>query len=50
MSPELERAFSQAKKHITGERNQLGGETVTACECQKQWQVIGLVGRMEKLH
>jgi hypothetical protein len=39
MSPELERAFSQAKKLITGERNRLGGETVTACECQKQWQV-----------
>ena len=45
MSPELERAFSQAKKLNTGERNRLGGETVTACECQKQWQVIRLVGR-----
>jgi hAT family protein len=33
MSPELERAFSQAKKLITGERNRLGGEAVTACEC-----------------
>jgi hypothetical protein len=44
MSVELERAFSQAKKLVTGENNRLGGETVTGCECQKQWQVIGLVG------
>jgi len=50
MSPELERTFSQAKKLITGERNRLGGETVTACKCQKQWPVIGLVGRVEKRH
>ena len=44
MSAEIERAFSQAKKLITDERNRLGEETVTACECQKQWLVVGLVG------
>jgi hypothetical protein len=44
LSPKHERAFSQAKMLITGERNRLGGETVTACKCQKQWRVIGLVG------
>jgi len=43
-APSSERAFYQAKKLITGERNQLDGETVTTCECQKQWQGIGLVG------
>jgi hypothetical protein len=45
MSVELESAFSQAKKIITGERNRLSGEseTVAACECRKQWQVIGLI-------
>ena len=44
MSAELERTFSQAKKLITDERNRLGEETVQACECQKQWLIMGLVG------
>jgi hypothetical protein len=36
--------FSKQNKLITGDSNRLGGETVTACECQKKWQVIGFVG------
>jgi hypothetical protein len=44
MSAELERCFSQAKKLISDERNRLGEETVNACECQKQWQHVGVFG------
>jgi hypothetical protein len=33
----------QAKKHITDERNQLGAETVEACEQQKNWKRRRLV-------
>ena len=43
MSTEVERAFSQAKKLVTDERNQLGRAMVEACECLKQWQAAGVI-------
>ena len=43
MSAEVERVFSQAKKLITDERNQLCVETVEACEQQKNWKRRRLV-------
>ena len=43
MSSECERAFSQAKKLITDERNRLGPATIEADECLKNWITTGLV-------
>ena len=40
------RIFSQAKKLITDERNRLQEESVEASECQKNWQLRGLVQRL----
>ncbi|KAM4061992.1 transposase-like protein [Hirsutella rhossiliensis] len=43
MSAECERVFSQTKKMITDERNQLSPEIVEADQLQKQWLMRGLV-------
>ncbi|EFY94389.2 transposase-like protein [Metarhizium robertsii ARSEF 23] len=43
MSAECERVFSQTKKMITDERNQLSPEAVEADQLQKQWLSRGLV-------
>ena len=43
MSAECERVFSQTKKMITDERNQLAPEVVEADQLQKQWLMRGLV-------
>jgi hypothetical protein len=43
MSSECERVFSQAKKLITDERNQLGAATIEANQCLKNWITSGLV-------
>lgn len=43
MSAECERVFSQTKKMITDERNQLAPEVVEADQLQKHWLMRGLV-------
>ncbi|EXU94500.1 hAT family dimerization domain protein [Metarhizium robertsii] len=43
MSAECERVFSQTKKMITDERNQLSPEAVEADQLQKHWLLRGLV-------
>ena len=48
MSAELERCFSQAKNLITDERNQLGEASVTAFECLKQWQIVGIASDVSR--
>ena len=37
MSAECKRVFSNAKKLITPERNQLEEDIIEACECLKAW-------------
>ena len=51
MSSECERVFSQTKKLITDERNNLGAAIIEAEECQKQWLRHGVVqsGRKVRL-
>jgi hypothetical protein len=43
MSSPCERAFSQAKKVVTDERNRLSVDTIDADQCQKWWLIKGLV-------
>ena len=43
MSSACERAFSQAKKVVTDERNRLSADTIEADQCQKWWLIKGLV-------
>jgi len=43
MSSACERAFSQAKKIVTDERNRLSADTVEADQCQKWWLLKGLL-------
>ena len=43
MSSACERAFSQAKKIITNERNRLLADTIEADQCQKWWLIKGLL-------
>lgn len=37
MSSHCERVFSQAKRVITDDRNQLGSATIEAIQCQNNW-------------
>ena len=43
MSSACERAFSQAKKIVTDERNRLLADTIEADQCQKWWLMKGLL-------
>lgn len=43
MSTDCERAFSQAKRMVTEERNCLNDDTIEAEQCQKNWLLNGLV-------
>lgn len=43
MSSECERVFSETKRIITDDRNQLGEDTIEALQCQKNWLDSGIV-------
>ena len=43
MSSACERAFSQAKKVVTDERNKLAADMIEADQCQKWWLLKGLL-------
>jgi len=43
MSSECERVFSETKRVITDDRNQLGAATIEAIQCQKNWIGKGVV-------
>ena len=43
MSSACERAFSQAKKVVTDERNRLSADVIEADQCQKWWLMKGLL-------
>ncbi len=43
MSSSCERAFSQAKRIVTDERNRLSADTIEVDQCQKWWLIKGLL-------
>jgi len=49
MSAECERVFSETKRVITDDRNQLQEETIEAIQCQKNWLDNGVVQTELKL-
>jgi hypothetical protein len=46
MDTQCERAFSEARRTLTPERNALGMKVIEACECLRWWWRNGVVSGM----